>query len=191
MFPAICASILWHFPLRVCYIANAAAAAAAHTTNTPHCMFFCWIYWLLVFGQRHNSHLSCFISELIYFRITQFFFLFSFVRWFFFFIFTESTWKMWAFRVSHCHAFDLLCTGEFLAPKNLCFVWCFHANQQLISIWLNVKNWIFFSKKKKNDSVWPKGNFCLQKTSNVMSFCTFIKLFRLLKLHCQNKIKTT
>lgn len=58
-----------------CYTANASKTVRA--TNTPHCMFFCWIYRLLVFGQRHSAHLSCFISELIYFRIihTRFFFI--------------------------------------------------------------------------------------------------------------------
>lgn len=44
-------------------------------------LYVFWIYRLLVFGQRHNSHLSCFISELIYFHITiLYLFFISFVH---------------------------------------------------------------------------------------------------------------
>lgn len=58
--------------LKCVYIVNAATHMCKATANTLLCVFFCWIYRLLVFGQRHNSHLSSFISELIYLRIIFF-----------------------------------------------------------------------------------------------------------------------
>lgn len=150
-----------------CYIANAGDTVRA--TNTPHCMFFCWIYRLLVFGQRHSSHLSCFISELIYFRIIHSIFFFhssdSFVFGFFCrcccCINSLNQHEKCEHFVFHIIMHSICCVPAKFSIHQMpvyCVVRCggVHAQSQLISMWLLWKIDFF---PCKNDSIWLKGNF--------------------------------